>query len=375
MITSVPLVPPWDQGDKNLAYSLTAALPRHRFRVLTARDEPVPAGPNLDLEPVYHNRRPSLVQKAGVYRWLLAQMAPQSMPDLYHLVYQPYVLASWLNRLLPPFRRRPTLHTVPATANGRPLARHLFFADRVVALSEQGRHTLQQLGLENVVHIPPGIEVARWAALGDQAESLKARLGVDGHPTVLFPGHYGPGQGSEVMLRALPRLADRVPGVRIVCACRLRSAADQEQARAFRQEVERLGLSENVRFYYTVADMRPLIGASDLVVLPLETMRDKIDIPTTLLEALAAGKPIVISDLPPMSELVPASGGAGGMSAVGLTVPPGNAESLVQAVVGLLTEPGLRRQIGQQGQAVVRDRYNIRKVARQYEILYEELVQ
>jgi len=379
MLTSVPMVPPWDQGDKNLAYALTSALPEHRFQVLTACGRPAPLGANLERVSVYRDGYPALVQKARVY-WRLLRISdgpaicgPQSarhIPDLYHLIYRPYALSSWFCRLLPEFRRRPTVHTVPATADGRPLSRRLFFADRLVALSEYGRRTLQRLGLENVVRIPPGIEVAPWMALSRRSEQLKARLGVAGRPVILFPGHYGPGYGARVMLDALWRIVAQVPNVQVIFACRLRAPGDRERERAARQMVTGTGLTYNVRFYNTVADMRTLIGASDLTVLPLQTMRDKVDIPTTLLESLAAGKPIVISELPPMNELVQGNEGA----EVGLAVPPGDSKALAQAVVALLKDAGLREHMGKRGQTLVREHFDIRQVARQYEKLYQEMV-
>lgn len=143
-----------------------------------------------------------------------------------------------------------------------------------MVLSEHGRRVLQQLGLTNVVHIPPGIDVVRWAALRSQKAQWKARLALADHPVLLFPGHYTPGYGADVMLHALPRIVAQVPDVRVIFACRLRSPGDRRRERAIRQAVARLGLTSVVRFYNTVADMRSLIGASDLTVLPLETMRD-----------------------------------------------------------------------------------------------------
>ena len=381
LITSVPMVQPWDQGDKNLAYALTANLPQHRFRVLTARNEPAPEHENLDRRPVYRNRQPSLADKARIYRWLLWQgLKPgargNGVPasDLVHLIYQPFRLSSWLSRWLPDFRWRPTLHTVPSTSDSRPLTKSLFFADRVVALSDHGRRTLQQLGLKDVLHIPPGIEVDRWQALEGQGERWKARLGLDHHPTILFPGHYGPGQGAGVMLRALPLLTARVPDVRVVFACRLRSPRDKEREGVFRQAIQLLQLTENVRLYNTVVDMEQLIGASDLVVLPLETMHDKLDIPTTLLEAMAAGKPAIVSDLAPMTELV-VGGGDGPVRGgdVGFAVPPGDAAALAEAMVALLVDGGLRHDMARRGQTLVRDRFDIRQMARRYEELYQEM--
>ncbi len=373
LITSVPIAPPWDQGDKNLAYALATALPAHRFRVLTYRGGPVPEGDNLEREPLYRSRQPSFWQKARVYWRLLGRplaVNGWAEPDLYHFIYRPYALSSWLCRLMPEFRRRPTLHTVPATADGRSLGRHLFFADRLVVLSEHGRQVLARLGLTNTVQIPPAIPVAHWAALRDQTDRLKAQLGVAGHPVLLYPGHYSPGYGADLLLRALPAIAAQVPDLRVLLACRPRSPDDEAREAAARQAVAQMGLAEAVRFYNVVPDMRLLIGASDLVLLPLETMRDKVDIPITLLEALAAGKPIVISDLPPMSELV-----RGCDDEIGLVVPPGDADALAQAVIALLTDAALRRRMGERGTKLAWERFDIRQVARQYETLYTEMVQ
>jgi glycosyltransferase involved in cell wall biosynthesis len=165
-----------------------------------------------------------------------------------------------------------------------------------------------------------------------------------------------------------------VPGLRLLFACRIRSEADRAREAEFRRALECLGLSAMVRLHNTVPDMRPLVGASDVVLLPLETMRDKLDIPTTLLEFLAAGKPIVISDLPPMRELVADPDcQAAPEPGVGLLTPPGNADALAEATTALLADPALCQRMGRQGQALVRERFDIRRVAQQYDALYREL--
>jgi len=350
------------------------ALPAHHFRVLTVRDAPPPEGANLDAAPLYRNARPSLTEKAAVYWQLLAHRNGNRRTELYHFIYRPYSLSSWLCRLLPDFRRRPTLHTVPATADGDPLARGLFFARRVVTLSDYGRQALQNLGLPDVLHIPPGIDVARWASLSAQSEACKAQLGLSGHPVLLFPGHYGPDYGADTLLNALPHLALRLPHLRVLFACRPRSAEDGAREEAARRRIADMGLSHAVRFFSTVSDMRPLIGASDVTLLPLKTMRGKVDIPTTLLESLAAGKPVVISDIPPMNELIHLYGAETGGQRIGLTVPPGDTQSLVAAVTELLQEPTLRAEMRRAGRRVVERHFDIRRIARQYEKLYQEMM-
>lgn len=367
LMTSVPLSPPWDQGDKNLAYSLTRALPHHEFQVITDRNGTRPPGDNLVRLPLYRRRHPSLLEKMGVIWWLLRQPSKQP-PDLYHFVYRPYPLSTWMLRRLAAFHRRPTVHTVPATANDEGLGKGLFFADRLVAVSGHGRDQLIAQGLANVSQVPAGIDAAYWKAAAAERGYWKERLGTAGRPVVLFPGHYGPGYGVDIITDALPQLMAAAPGLRLIFACRRRDRQDEARERAVQERMAGQGLDHTILFYNTVSDMRALIGASDVTILPLETMHNKIDIPTTLLESLAAGVPIVISDLPPMNELV-----CGAPEPVGRLVRPGDSRELADALLNLLQDDEERCRLGLAGQKLVSERYDIRSVARQYEDIYQEL--
>ena len=380
LITSVPLNPPWDQGDKNLAYTLTQAMGEHQFRVFTLGGARLPEGENLNLLPLYKSRNPSIVQKARVYWYLLghssfnskgmAQMA-NGKPDLYHLIYRPTPMSSRLNRLLPEFRYRPTVHTVSsATAPGQ-LSPELFFANRLVAISRYALRALKKLGFENVTYIPPGIDIESWADLASQRNYFKSRLGLADKPVLLYPGHYAPGYGINVIRNALPLITAEIPDVQILFACRLRSQKDRLSEQAFRQGIAQQGLERNVHYFNTVNDMRLLIGASDLTLLPLETMQDKVDIPITLLESLAAGVPVILSDLAPMNELISPLTRQG--ETAGLTIPPGDAETLAQSVVNLLNDIQIRNRLAQNGQTLVRKEYNLQHTAAQYNRIYHEL--
>lgn len=391
MVTSVPLTPPWDQGDKNLAYTLTQTLQDHRFRVLTQHGAPYPCGENLSSVPIFASRNPSVFQKARVY-WYLMQNTCNGVksgttrrykdPDLFHLIYRPTYGSSWLNRLIPPFRKRPTLHTIPALSSmeGR-IHPGLFFADQLVVLSCRARNTLRQLGFKNVTHIPVGIDTTRWSGLRFKRSKMRARLGISTQPVLLYPGHYTPGYGAEVILEALPRLVGEIPDLRIIFACRLRSAGDKERELAYKKKVASIGLRKHILFFTTVDDMLPLIAASDLTILPSETMRDKLDIPTTLLESLAAQVPIVISNLASMNELMgaaPANDAFGQgnlrMSEIGLAVPPGDALALVEAIGYVLKDETLRQRMGKSGEELIREHFNSIKTAKEYENLYQELI-
>ncbi len=378
LVTSVPLNPPWDQGDKNLAYTLAQALGEHCFQAFGLAGEPPPAGDNLRLHPFYRSRQPSLLQKAQVYWRLLDRSLSNGRarlgapaPDVYHLIFRPTRLSSLASRLLPEFQKRPTLHTLPAVSALDGSSASLFFADRLVTISRHATKTLQALGFDRVSYIPPGIAVNAWAGLPAQREALKVRLGLHGGPVVLYPGHTTPGYGLDVLVRALPAVAAQIPGVQFLFACRLRSRNDLQRERRVCEQVRQMGLEQHVRFFHTVADMRLLTGASDLTVLPLETMQDKVDIPISLIESLAAGAPIVISDLAPMNELLDADQTGG--EPVGVGLPRGDAPALAQAITHLLSDHAYRKRLAASGQALARARYDARRMAYEYDKIYKEL--
>jgi glycosyltransferase involved in cell wall biosynthesis len=360
------MAPPWDQGDKNLAYTITRSLPGVNFEVLTAVGGSQPDGRNMQAIPVFRSGIPLSIQKAGVLAWLAVRRRDLARQAL-HFIYRPYPISSALLRLLPALRRSPAVHTVPATADEHPLDRSLFFAERTVTLSRYGQRRLQKLGVPNVSHIPPGIVVDEWAALAGQTDRLKARLGLEGRPVTLFPGHYGPGQGADIMLQAAFEICRSLPEARIIFACRLRSEFDRKREAQIRAEAAAGGIGANLVFLNTVMDMCTLIGASDLVALPLETLRDKVDIPITLLEAMAARKPVLISDLAPMNELIPAAGAGGEI------LPLGDSAALASAAIHLLSDPIFAERTGAAGQEIVRAEYDIRRVGRLYEQIYCEL--
>lgn len=373
--------PPWDQGDKNLAISLARAMPGFQFRTITSRNAPLLEEPNLEAVPLYSSLLPGLREKFTVLAWLAAQInfARTHRTSLYHFIFQPSRFSSQMLKMVPGINSIPSVHTITASANGVVLTKELFFTRRIVTLSENGRRTLQQAGLTNVSRIYPGIHIDDWACLAGKETSYKAGLGLAGHPVILFPGHYGLNQGADVLAKALPRLLDRMPEARVIFACRLRSSSDIDQENQIKSAVQMGGLESAIRFYNTVTDMRALIGAADITVLPLGSMRNKIDLPTTLIETLAASKPIVISDLAPMNELVNGYMESDGhlpsrSGEFGLTVPPGDAEALADAMLDLLLHPVQRVHMGIHGQRFVRQHFDICDVAKQYERIYLDLL-
>jgi glycosyltransferase involved in cell wall biosynthesis len=92
-----------------------------------------------------------------------------------------------------------------------------------------------------------------------------------------------------------------------------------------------------------------------------------------LLEALAAGKPVVVADIAPMNEILQHYDKADRQP--GVLVPPGDATALAEALAALLSDAELRQHMGVSGEKLVRQRYHIAGMAASYRQLYQELSQ
>jgi glycosyltransferase involved in cell wall biosynthesis len=89
-------------------------------------------------------------------------------------------------------------------------------------------------------------------------------------------------------------------------------------------------------------------------------------LPTVLMEAMACDIPIVATDIPGTNELIT-------QDQDGLLVSPYNAEALSAGILTLLNSQELRTELVQEARSTLVD-YSIDSIAKEYEILYEELM-
>ncbi len=132
---------------------------------------------------------------------------------------------------------------------------------------------------------------------------------------------------------------------------------------AVTRRAEVLGIAGRVRILGYVADIRPALTAADVIVLPSYSE----GIPRTLMEAGAAGVPVVASDIPGVREII-----AHGRN--GLLVPPGQPERLARALERIYADGALRAGLVSAGRAVVAQRYAAARQAREFEAEYLRLV-
>jgi glycosyltransferase involved in cell wall biosynthesis len=132
---------------------------------------------------------------------------------------------------------------------------------------------------------------------------------------------------------------------------------------ALESEVRRLGLESTVGLAGERNDVAQLLAASDVFVLSSRSE----GLPLSILEAMAAGLPVVAANVGGVSELVL-------QGETGFLVPPGDPRSLAGALEHLLDDPGLRGRLGAAARIRVEERFDLVSTRQAHLDLYSALL-
>ncbi len=204
-----------------------------------------------------------------------------------------------------------------------------------------------------VVYIPNGVSIT---SAGRTPGEIRKELKTSPEATVLATvARLHPSKGQQYLLRAFRRVRERHPGAVLWLV------GDGECRAALEREAGELGIAASVRFAGTRRDVRDILEAVDLFALPSlwEGM------PNALMEAMAAGRPVIASDIDAIRELV-IHGKTGWM------VSPGDADGLARGMMDILADPGRAADIGQAGLRHVREHFSLESMADAYATLYRD---
>lgn len=231
--------------------------------------------------------------------------------------------------------------------------------DRIITVSEALRQEIIQKARINpakVMHIINGVDPSHFAQVS--RERARKLLSIeDLRRVVVQVAWFGVRKGHRVLIESAGTIVKHVPNVLFLLV------GDGHLKERCEIMVDQLGLRGYFRFLGYREDVPHVLAASDVAVLP--TFSEGL--PRSLLEAMAAGLPVVASGLESIAELVVHRG-------TGLLVRPGSPGEFAEAVVRLLKDPGLCRQMGIRGQQRVAKYFHHDKMVRATEELYEQLM-
>jgi rhamnosyl/mannosyltransferase len=273
--------------------------------------------------------------------------------DIIH-VHHPHALADVAVMLRA--RRTPLVVTQHADIRRSPqrfLSRITLKRARAIVVPSRAHIALcQELeGLEGKVEIIPfGVDETRWADVPAEPASGPIRA--------LFIGRLVRYKGVDILLRALERVPD----------LRLDIVGTGPEGPRLRTLAQALAITDRVRWYgeYPDDDIPRRMAEAHFVVLPSVTVEEMFGL--VAVEAMAAGRPVITTDLPSGVREVNSHG------RTGLVVPLRDPEALAEAMNTLAADPALRARLGAAGRVDVAERFTRRRMAEAHIALYERLL-
>jgi glycosyltransferase involved in cell wall biosynthesis len=237
---------------------------------------------------------------------------------------------------------------------------------RVVAVSGPTRDHLCETDRNNkekTIVIHNGIDVSRFKAITGLGQSVREEWGIaPDQPLVGMVGRVSHWKGQGYFLQVASRVAHSHPEAHFALVGGT-FPGQEDLVRELRSSVEQLNLSSTVTISDFRSDIPSVLDAYDIFVLP-STLPDPF--PTVILEAMAAGKPVVAN----------AHGGSIEMVDHGVTgflVEPGQPDRMAAAINRLLDDPTKRHRMGLCGQNRITSCFSLEPFVAQWANLYKSI--
>jgi len=353
-------------GAEQQLVSLAPLFDRERFRIIVATMEPSGTlverlrASNTDVRALNFRMRYFLPRL-----WRLCCLLRREEVDILHTHM---FHASWYGRIAGLCARVPVMI---ATDHGQELWKKPWdiaferFANKYTALRiavsqdvAEILKTREGVPANKLLVIPNGVDVERFQAGKSGRESVRSQLGFqDGAIVVGTVARLVEPKALHFLIKAVAQVSKAVPQVRLVIVGDGPLRGDLESAAADQ------GISDRVLFTGSRSDIPEMLAAFDIFA--LSSISEGL--PVSLLEAMAAGKPIVATKVGGIPEAL-----ADGRE--GLLVEPGDPDALAEAVRELACNPDLAARLGRQAAEKVAAEYSIAATVRKLEEVYLRLL-
>ena len=214
-----------------------------------------------------------------------------------------------------------------------------YAVDQILSPSFSAATSLIEAGIaaKRVTVVHHGVDVARFSVTEESRATARRSFGVcNDDPVVALSARFTRMKGHDVLLRAIASLASRGRLIRTIISGMPLFEGEREWHDTICRLLIDLHLESSVTLTGWLDDVAPLYAASDIVVHPC-TLPDTL--PLAVLEAMAAGRPVVASDIGGLPELVE-------NDRTGLLVSPGDHNALANAILELVDQPEKAKRLG-----------------------------
>ena len=204
---------------------------------------------------------------------------------------------------------------------------------------------------ERVMVVPNAVDITKFDC---DRKAAREELGLSPHEVVIGTvGRLAPEKDQTTLLEAFRKIKGEHPPVRLVIV------GDGRMSEELKSHANRIGVFDRTLFLGYRRDIPKLLAAMDIFV--LSSIREGL--PISLIEAMAARKPVVSSDIGSVKDLV-----KNGQN--GILVPPGDATAFGVVLERLIESSELRERLGEAGRCTVEASFSLPAMIQTYESLY-----
>lgn len=235
----------------------------------------------------------------------------------------------------------------------------LYLPDHLVAVSDHMCKQIRSMPVTSqrrVTAIPNAIPVEKFFQ-PDLRDDCRLEFGLGSENiTMGFAGRMEKVKTIDLLLLAYQQVLEKHPNIRLLLV------GEGSKLLEWQNLADRLGVSHSVIWAGFRADMPRILAGIDIFVQP--SINEGLSLAT--LEAMAAGKAIIATDVGGTSEIIQ-------NNETGLLVTPGSIESLVAALIDFVDHPEKRMKLAHSGQVFVNEKFNVNRMTDSYHDLYLEL--
>lgn len=232
---------------------------------------------------------------------------------------------------------------------------------RIVAVSSAVKDVLVDYGADpaKIEVVYDGVDTSVYRAGLDRGRVRREFAVPDGAPLVGKVANFYPGwKGHDTFLAAARLVLEVLPDARFVLVGK---STDSDTMRSW---VAQAGLSERVILAGYRTDIPEVLAALDVLA---NCPRSREGLSVAILEALAAGRPVVATRVGGIPEIVRDG-------ETGLLVPPEDSEAFAGAIVRMLSDPVLASRLGSNGAKLVREHFTFDNMVEGNERVYREVL-
>lgn len=241
------------------------------------------------------------------------------------------------------------------------------FVTKFIAVSDAVRNQVsiqEKVNLKKIITIHNGVDIDKFNSTTDQT-ALRIELKIDSSsPVVGVIANIKPIKGLEYFIQASAKIVRQFPHTHfIIVGSKLPTPESQNYYRQLWTLINDLNLERNILFLGKRADIPEILSIIDISVLP--SLSEGFS--NTVIESMAAGKPVVVTDVGGNAEAVL-------HQKTGFVVPVRDVDKLAEAICTLLADRNLAHGMGQAGRLRAKQLFSIETMISRIENLYLSLL-